>query len=340
MPSDSRQETKIAIYGVGQFGQYATRLAHQKGWSIVAAFNRAGDKVGKDLGNLAGLDKELGVIVEDCDQADYSKLDADVAIVAISNRINADMPAYERLLGAGINVISLAGEACYPYGVDEKLSSQLDALAIKNKVSFTGTGIWDMSRIWAGILLVGPCTEINSLFHKSTTDLERIGKQAVLQGGISLTQEQFAEAVKGAAAAGGLYPTISQHVLVSLGYTVTNSSERMEPVVFDEPVYCATLEKELEPGIVCGTRIIATVETKEGVTAETQAELRLFKEDELEYMLWKVDGKPSASVRIERDDSVHMTAASLINRIPDVIAAPPGIQLISQLGPLRHTALI
>jgi 4-hydroxy-tetrahydrodipicolinate reductase len=33
---------------------------------------------------------------------------------------------------------------------------------------------------------------------------------------------------------------------------------------------------------------------------------------------------------------VHTSSACLVNRIPDVIAAPPGIRLVSQLGVLRH----
>jgi hypothetical protein len=67
--------------------------------------------------------------------------------------------------------------------------------------------------------------------------------------------------------------------------------------------------------------------------------LRAFKEGELEHMFWSVDGKPRTRVRTERSDPAHATAACLFNRIPDVIAAPPGIVLISQMGPLKHTAL-
>ncbi|MCY4426561.1 MAG: hypothetical protein OXC05_05965 [Halieaceae bacterium] len=42
---------------------------------------------------------------------------------------------------------------------------------------------------------------------------------------------------------------------------------------------------------------------------------------------------------VQRDDSAYATASSLFNRIPDVVAAPPGIQTLSQLGPMKHTAL-
>ena len=52
-----------------------------------------------------------------------------------------------------------------------------------------------------------------------------------------------------------------------------------------------------------------------------------------------MDGLPHTRIRIERDDSSHFTCSSLFNRIPDVIAAPPGIQELYKLGPLKHTAL-
>ena len=48
---------RIVIYGAGQVGQYIARFAVQKGWPIVAAFNRAGAKVGQALGRLAGLSR-------------------------------------------------------------------------------------------------------------------------------------------------------------------------------------------------------------------------------------------------------------------------------------------
>ena len=69
---------RIAIYGVGQYGTMIARLAAERGWPIAAAFNRAGPKVGQDLGRIAGLGRDLGVIVQDCESGDYAALDADI----------------------------------------------------------------------------------------------------------------------------------------------------------------------------------------------------------------------------------------------------------------------
>ena len=64
----------------------------------------------------------------------------------------------------------------------------------------------------------------------------------------------------------------------------------------------------------------------------------LYIEGEVEHMMWEIDGMPSSKITVERGNSTHATASPLFNRIPDVIAAPPGIQLVYQLGPMRHTA--
>jgi 2,4-diaminopentanoate dehydrogenase len=338
--SAERQKPRIVVYGTGQYGQYITRFATQKGWPIVAAYNRAGPKVGLDLGRLSGLDRDLGIIVQDSDTASYDNLDADIAVVTATDRLQINLPGYKRLMNAGLNVLCHGAEAYFPFGSDPATAAEIDAIARANKVSFTGSGIWDMSRIWAGILVAGPCTDIRAMHHKSITDAQRTGKHLMLVTGVGMSVEEYTEKMVNAAGkVGGMYKTIPEHVLHALGYTISKTTERREPVVFDKPYYCTLLEQELAPGTVVGTRIIAEIETQEGVTADAHIELRCFQEDEIEHMAWTVDGMPHTRVRTERDDSGHATAACLFNRIPDVIAAPSGIQEIYKLGPLKHTAL-
>jgi 2,4-diaminopentanoate dehydrogenase len=333
MAESTPPKPRIVIYGAGQYGLEAARIAIEKGWPIVAAFNRAGKKIGQDLGRVAGLDRDIGVIVQDCDTADYSAVDADVAIVAVFDRLKLNLPAYTRLMNAGLDVICHGAEAYFPQGADPDLAREIDALAKKNGVSFTGTGIWDFSRIWSGILVAGPSTRIKSFFHRSVTDAESANVQLMMVCGVSMTQEEYA--AKSQNMIGGLYKLIPHHVLHALGYTVTKVTERREPVLADVPVFCRMLGRDLAPGICLGTRIIAEVETEEGVSAAAHIELRILPQGEVEHMVWSIDGKPASKVRVDRTDSVHTSAACLVNRAPDVMAAPPGIQLVSQLGPLK-----
>lgn len=334
------QLPSLVIYGTGQFGQYITRFAVEKGWPIVAAFNRAGDKIGQDLGRLAGLDHDIGVLVEDCDLADFSSIDADIGVVTMTNQLAQNMPAYTRLMQAGLNVICHGTEAYYPYGNNADLAAQIDALATENNVTFSGSGIWDMSRIWSGILLAGTCTDIRSLIHTSLTDCSRIGKAGMMFTGVGLTPEGFTELSDMHRAVFSTYKTIPEQVLSAIGYTVTETNVTIEPIVTDDPVPCDLLGRPVAAGECIGVRILTSTLTGEGIQADAHIELRLFQPDEVEHMHWTVDGQPVSSVRTEREDSAHATAACLFNRIPDVIAARPGIVLISEMGPMVHTGLV
>ena len=334
---------RLAIYGCGQYGGFIARFAIAKGWPIVAAFNRAGDKVGKDLGRVIGLGRDLGVIVQDCETGDYAALKgkADIGIVAQTNVLSVNFTAYERLMNAGLNVGCHGSESYLPFSCDADVAAKIDALAKKNGVTFTGSGIWDMSRIWSGILVAGPCTELKALHHSSITDVkgQAANKAQAMQIGVGMTVEQYNASGLLQSRLPFSYRTIPEHVLLALGYTISKATARVEPVLFDEPVESELMETVYQPGTCVGTRIIADIETKEGVTAHAKIELRVFKPGEVEHMFWAVDGMPHTRVRVERDDSAHATAANLFNRIPQIIAAQPGIVLVSQMGPLRHTAL-
>lgn len=332
---------RIVIYGAGHFGQYITRFAVEKGWPIVAAYNRSGDKVGKDLGELAGIDA-LGVVVQDCDTADYSNLDADIGVVAMTNFLHLNADAHQRLLGAGLNVLCHGTESYYPFSANPELAQKLDALAKENNVTFTGSGIWDMSRIWAGILVAGTCTSINSLFHSSLTCAEaQTGhKEQLKMLGIGYTVKEFMAQGMDKSPLAAWYTTLLEHVLIALGYKIKNSRQYAEPAVFDHPVDFKKFDVHIPAGDCVGTRFVSETETEEGVTARYEGDVRFLLNNEAEHMFWQVDGMPATRLRTERDNSAHATAACLFNRIPDVIAAEPGVMPVSKLGPLKHTALV
>jgi hypothetical protein len=332
---------RILIYGVGQYGKTVANIALKKGWLIVGAVNRAGEKIGQDLGSLLGLDKKMDVIIQDCEIADYKEMKADVGIVAISDYLTDTLPAYRHLLNAGINVICHGAQASFPQGVNLEISEEIDVLAKKNQVTLTGISLWDMTRVGAGLLVTGPCTDIKALNHKSITDVSQGGLHAMDFCGVGLTKEVFDKRMNGdKSPLAGFHSGNVLHVLHQLGYKVSEIKEHNEAIFFDEPIYCKALERTLDPSITVGTRIVSEIQTEEGVSAMLHTELRLLLSNEQEYVEWSVDGMPDCSIRIDRRNSVYHSASTIFNRIPDVISAMPGLLLCSDLGPMQHSALI
>lgn len=334
---------RIAIYGVGQYGAMIARLAATKGWPIVAAYNRAGPKVGQDLGRVIGLGRDLGVIVQDCETGDYGSLDADLGAVTHRDLLSANMEAYRRLMNAGLNIACHGVQSYLPQSNEPDLAAEIETLALKNGVTFTGCGIWDMSRIWSGILTAGPCTEIRSIHISSLTDpegqcnsIDQI-KQYCISEPVKTFYDRGIDKNRAALAK----KTIPEMVLRALGYTILESTATIEPVVYDEPVKTKFVpEGFFEPGLVMGVRFHCKTTTAEGVVGTGLVDQRMFLPGDVEHMYWEVDGMPRNRTRVERLDSAHATAGNLFNRIPDIIAARPGIVPVYEMGPLKPTACL
>ena len=74
------RDVRAVVYGVGAMGSILTRLLLDKGVKIVGAVGRSPEKVGRDLGDVAGLGRKIGVAV-DSDPHRALADGADIAVV-------------------------------------------------------------------------------------------------------------------------------------------------------------------------------------------------------------------------------------------------------------------
>lgn len=326
---------RCIIYGTGFVGQELARLVDQKGWELVAACNRAGEKVGQDIGELAGLSRKLGVVIQDSEAADFSGLDADIAFIATTDNLEQNMPAYEQCFSAGLNVLCHGTQSYHPYWIDEALAAKIDSMAKRAGVTFTGGGIWDNSRIWSGIIATGPCIHIESMLHTSKTESARQGLYWLDMLGVGLAEKEWHRKMAPfKTKAGKLVQIPSVSVLQALGYTIAEASTDVVPIIRDYDVYNSELDKTIKAGTSLGMRFLVDVAAENGPSARTEWDARVFEDDEVEEMQWIINGVPGTEVRFLRKDSGIASASSLLNRTPDVLAAEPGIVEITKYGPL------
>src|SRR6185312_13394202 len=117
-------------------------------------------------------------------------------------------------------------QSYYPPCHDRALADEIDAMAKAAGMTFTGGGIWDMSRIWSGILTAGPCTDITSIHISSLTDPQGQAStiEQIRQFCISETVETFYAKGIDKSPIALAKKTIPEMVLRALGYTIIEST--------------------------------------------------------------------------------------------------------------------
>ncbi len=331
---------KAIVYGVGRLGMLATRLMVEKDVEIVGAINRAGPKVGRDLGELAGLGRPLGVAVSDDAAAVLSGTDADIAFVSVFDDMARMYPIYAACLEAGLNVVSVGAHASYPWRIEPEPTAALDRIAKENGVTITGSANQDFFMVNVGSLASGVCHRIDSITHRSVSDANNFGAEVAR---VVHVGETLAEYHEGVAAAGSedmsLYTTFWDNLAADLGLTVTGARQSSEPVTSERDYHCKSLDLTVEAGRIIGMTERLEFDTAEGIPFLGENQLKLCAEGEREFKSWHFRGEPDLDVELGRLDVSLTTVSQPVNRIPNVIGAEPGYVTIEKLPKLKYRHL-
>lgn len=326
------REVRVVIYGMGEIGKRVVRaLVEKKGVKIVGAIDIAESKIGRDVGELAGLDGRLGVSVSpDADKV-LGETKPDVVIHMTQSYFKKVYPQLVKIVEHGANVVSTCEELSYPYIVDESLARKLDALAKEHGVTILGTGInpgFLMDTLV--ITLTGVCVKVNKI--KVTRVINASNRREPFQRkiGAGLTVEEFKDHIEKKIISGhvGLEQSIAL-IASALGWKLDRIVvEEVKPVIADREVKTDFLI--VKPGQVAGLMQVAkgVVEGEERIVLD----FRAFVGASEDYDAIEIDGVPPINERIA--PCVHGdwgTVAMVINSIPKVINAPPGLKTMKDL---------
>jgi 4-hydroxy-tetrahydrodipicolinate reductase len=324
------------VYGVGAMNSIATRLMLEKGVDIVGAIARSPEKVGRDLGEVAGLGFSTGVIVEDDPERVLSTRAPDIAVIAIASYMPEMYEHLHRCAAHGVNAITISEEALYPWNTSPMQSAELDALAKANGVTITGTGHQDVYWVNLVSMVMATSHRIETVTGRASWNVDDYGPEVAKDQRVDTTVEDFdtwlAEAVRP--------PSFGKNTLGALvsdlGVTVTKQSSTTRPEVASEPVRSNALDLTVDTGRVIGFTDIDTVETDQGITLTFEMTGRLYLEGEADINDWTITGEPELHLSNPAVPTGMTTCTQLVNRIPDVINAPPGFVTIEKLPRPRY----
>ena len=321
---------RVAHFGLGPIGAAVVKqVATRPGFKAVAAIDIDPAKVGRDLGDVVGLPRRLGVKVS-ADAARILKSSKpNVVVMCTGSSVAAVLPQIETILKSKTAIVTTTEELAYPGYTHIRQARQIHAWARKAKVAVLGTGVnpgFAMDAL--PIALTAVCERVDRVVVNRIQDarIRRLPFQQKI--GAGLTTEQFMRKVDdGSVRHVGLTESIAM-IADALGWTLDRISDDIQPKL--AAVTVASEFLAVDPGYVCGI-IQDGAGYRKGDTV-----IRLHMEAYLgapeTYDAVEIDGSPRLSMKLA--GGIHgdvATASIVVNSIPHVLRASPGLHTMRDL---------
>ncbi|GHU21853.1 dihydrodipicolinate reductase [Spirochaetia bacterium] len=330
------QKIRFVQYGCGKMSKWLIRYAIEKGAELVAAFDMNPAVIGKDVAAPA-----QGVKISDAKDASaiLKKLKPDVCIIATRSTVAELKEIFTICAENSVNAIATCEEALYPWNSSPDLTAELDAHAKKGGITLCGCGYPDM--YWGTLIstLAGSIHKITKIKGSSSYNVEDYGIALAEGHGAGLSVAEFekqignynklsSDEIKALVEKGAYIPSYMWNqngwLCSKLGLTVISQVQKCIPHITPVDLHSSTLDMTIQSGGVTGMSAIVTTETAEGITLETECIGKVYTPEEFDTNEWTIYGEPEVTLVVNQPPTVELTCATIVNRLPQLIDAPPG----------------
>jgi 4-hydroxy-tetrahydrodipicolinate reductase len=321
---------KIAQFGLGPIGLENLKLAAEKPWAnIVGGVDIDPAKIGQDLGALTGIkrlrDRQVWSSLEEL--VDCAR--PDVIFHTAVSRFKDAFAQIEPMARRGISVVSSCEELLFPRLREPRLAAKLDAVCKKHGARVIGTGVnpgFVMDLL--PICLTGVSRGVRAVHVQRVVNAST--RRAPLQRkiGSGLPPAEFRRLFKqGKAGHAGLQESLAL-LAHCLGWKIKNIVETGDAVVADHNIRTQFLE--VKKGQTCGLHQHAEA-TVNGQVCLT-LDLKMYLDARNPHDAIQIEGEPPLDVVINGGVAGDQaTVAALVNTAPQLLKAPPGLLLVTDL---------
>ncbi|HBR10204.1 dihydrodipicolinate reductase [Candidatus Bipolaricaulota bacterium] len=322
-----KRARRLSLIGIGPIGASIIKLAHNRKYQWIGAVDIDPQKRGKDLGQVAGLKRKLGVQVESSLERVLQQK-PDLVIHSTVSSLEKAYPQIMECVHAGVDVISTTEELAYPYQRHNELAKRLDQQAKKNNVTVLGTGVnpgFLMDLL--PLTLTGPCWEVRHLLveRRIDADLRRGPFQHKIGAGLSVVE--FNQTISVGGGHVGLLESLYM-VAAGLGITIDHIEESIEPMIAAAPFNGRLIA--VDKGKVLGLRQSAQGYSNGHEIISLSFAAFLGLENPADRIV--LDGEPTIEMVIPGGiPGDPATAAMAVNSIANVLAASAGLVTMKDL---------
>jgi 2,4-diaminopentanoate dehydrogenase len=321
---------RVMHVGLGPIGAAVARqVADHGSLKTVAAVDIDPNKLNRDVGEVIGLNRRLRVRVSLDIGPTIKAAKPDVIVLCTSSSLRSVLPQIEGILKYKVPIVSTTEELSYPAAANRRLAARLDAAARKAKVAVLSTGVnpgFAMDAL--PIALTAVCERVDSIRVDRVQDarIRRLPFQQKI--GAGLTEEQFQAKVRaGSVRHVGLAESI-QMIADAMRWKLERVTDEIQPKVAQTAVESDLLA--VDPGYVCGIIQdgVGMVAGEPKITLHMEAYLGAPES----YDAITIEGSPRIYSKIE--GGLHgdvATASIVVNSIPRVVAAGPGLRTMRDM---------
>ena len=342
------KQIKVVQIGCGKMSKYIMKYIYDLGGLIVGAVDISEDKIGIDIADVIGIEK-TGVIINDISKLEEILIETkpDIAVITTMSFLNDVEECIRVCVRNKVNVITTSEECFYAQNSNPTLYKELDVLAKANNVTITGCGYQDV--FWGNLITViaGSTHNITKIKGSSSYNVEDYGIALAKAHGAGLTLSDFESEV---ASLDNITDEEREKIIKerkfnpsymwnAVGWiadkihlTPKRLTQKCVPITSQEDIHSETLEMDIPSGNATGMSAIATLETEEGILIEAECIGKVYGPNDFDKNEWTIYGEPETTVTVNKPNTVELTCADIVNRIPDVINATPGFISTSKMN--------
>lgn len=317
---------RVIQFGLGPIGAGVARvIAHRPDFQFVGAVDIDPAKVGKDLGQIIGLEHALGVQVSD-DAAKVLKKNADVVMHCTVSALAKAEPQLAMIIQAGKNIVSTCEELAMPWG-QRAIAKRIDTLAKKHKVTVLGTGInpgFMMDTL--PILLTGVCQEVKAIRVNRVVDASKRRKPLQAKIGTGMTVAEFKQKAGKEIRHVGLTESVRM-IAYALRWKIDRVEETIEPVVATQTI--KTEYFQVQPGFVTGVEQYGYGYLNGEKKIELHLRMCVDAGESVDEVI--IEGKPAIHSLVKGVHGDLSTAAVAANCVRRVVAGAPGLVTMADI---------
>ncbi len=336
---DFMRDIRVALWGFGAMGSGIGRMITSKKGIVLSGVCDTWDHlVGQEVYSFLGIDRgdRDPVIITDKIEDIVERDLCDIVVLATDSFVDAQFDKIMFCLDRGVHVISTAEEMAWPWAQNEELADEIDSLAKMRGVAVLGTGINPGFVLDYLILaLSGTCEHVESIEASRINDLAPFGKAVMVEQGVGISVEEFDRRIAEGSLAGHVgFPESMEMIAKGMGVELAEIEETRDPIITN--VDRKSAYGEAKKGHLAGIRQQSCGRLADGkVFIQLDHPQQICPEDEGvntgDYVTIHANGYDMNLSIVPETPGGIGTIAMVVNMIPHVIGAKPGLRSMLDL---------